>query len=223
MYVHGKAFRVVGVVPDYRVHMPGDRWEEMAFFPFWQNALGPEYDARFAVRVRGDPARILATLRKTAAAVDSYVPVAELMTLADQIDATYPQIRLGQTVLLAAGGLALLLSAIGLYGVIAFLVTRRTREIGVRIALGAVPSRVTARLVSDGMVAVSAGLAVGLGGAWMLSHLLSAWLVGVTPHDAVAFATSALLVAAASLIACAIPARRAAAVDPAIALRVEQP
>ena len=221
IYVRRKAFRVVGVVPDYRVHMSGDQVDPMVFLAFWQNALGPEYDARFALRIRGDPEAILATLRRTAKDVDPNVPVAELMTLAQQMDASYPQIRLGQSVLLAAGGLALVLSAIGLYGVIAFLVTRRTREIGVRIALGAAPSRVARGLIGNGMASVGVGLAVGLGGAWMLSHVLSAWLVGVTPHDAVAFATSAGLVAAASLVACAIPARRAAAVDPAIALRAE--
>jgi predicted permease len=219
LYVHGKAFRLVGVVPDYRVRMAGQRADPMVFFAFWQNALGPEYDACFAVRVHGDPERVLATLRQTALAVDPHVPVAELMTLAQQVDASYPQVRLGQTVLLAAGGLALLLSAIGLYGVIAFLVTRRTREIGVRIALGAVPSRIAAQLIAKGMAAVGAGLAIGLGGAWMLGDLLSAWLVGVAPHDIIALATSGLLVAAASFVACAIPARRAAGVDPAIALR----
>lgn len=221
MYASGKGFRVVGIVPDYQVRMAGDRTAPMAFFSFWQQALGAEKDARFAVRVEGDPSRILGTLRTVVRAVDPGVPVAEIMTLENQIDASYPQIRLGQTVLFAAGGLALLLSAIGLYGVIAFLVTRRTREIGVRIALGAIPSRVAARLVGQGMLAVGAGVAIGLAGAWMLSELLSAWLVGVSPHDAWAFGSAAALVAAFSLVACAIPAQRAARIDPATALRAE--
>lgn len=221
LYARGKPFRVVGIVPDYLVHMTGERVPPMAFFAFWQNGLGAEKDARFAVRVRGDPARALATLRSTAHEVDRYVPVAEVMTLATQMDASYPQIRLSQNVLLAAGGLALLLSAIGLYGVIAFLVTRRTRDIGLRIALGALPVRVAGQLIGRGMIAAAVGLSIGLGGAWMLSRLLASWLVGITPHDPAAFGIAGLLVGAASLVACAIPARRAARIDPVVALRVE--
>ena len=221
LYVQGKAFRIVGMVPDYLVHATGESVPPMALFAFWQNALGPEHDARFIVRVHGDAASALATLERTARAVDPSVPVAEVMTLVAQMDLTYPQIRLGQMVLLAAGGLALLLSAIGLYGVIAFIVTRRTRDIGLRIALGALPLRVAGRLVGNGMAAVIVGLAVGLGGAWMLSRVLGAWLVGVAPHDVPAFLTAAGLVGGASLVACAIPARRAARIDPAVALRVE--
>jgi ABC-type antimicrobial peptide transport system permease subunit len=90
-----------------------------------------------------------------------------------------------------------------------------------RIALGAQPMRVAGQLVGSGMTAVGAGLAVGLGGAWMLSHVLGAWLVGVAPHDLPAFAITAALICAAAFVACAIPARRAARIDPAIALRVE--
>jgi putative ABC transport system permease protein len=221
LYARGKAFRIIGVVPDYQVRLRGERASPMAFFAFRQNALGPERDARFAVRVRGDPAAALPMLRHAALSVDPNVPVAELMTLTRQIDANYPQIRLGQTVLLAAGGLALLLSVIGLYGMVAFLVTRRTREIGLRIALGATPARVAGRLIVNGMTAVLLGIAIGMVGAWPLSHLLGAWLVGVAPHDAVAFAIAALSVIAAAVVACAIPAQRAARIDPAIALRVE--
>lgn len=110
---------------------------------------------------------------------------------------------------------------LGLYGVIAFIVTRRTRDIGLRIALGATPTRVAGGLVRTGMTAVCLGLAVGLWAAWMLSHLLGAWLVGVTPHDAATFAAAGFLVGAASLVACVVPARRAASIDPAVALRVE--
>src|SRR6185437_13761423 len=108
----------------------------------------------------------LSILRLTAQSVDAGVPVAEFMTLAHQVDASYVQIRLGQTVLLATGALALFLSAIGLYGMIAFLVTRRTRDIGVRIALGAPPARVAGEFAADGMRALVAGLAIGIAGAW---------------------------------------------------------
>ena len=221
LYARGKAFRVVGVVPDYQVRMHGEHVPPMVFFAFEQNALGDEADARFAVRVRGDPAAALSTLRLTAQSVDAGVPVAEFMTLAHQVDASYVQIRLGQTVLLATGALALFLSAIGLYGMIAFLVTRRTRDIGVRIALGAPPARVAGEFAADGMRALVAGLAIGIAGAWMLGHLLDAWLVGVPAHDAGAFAVAGGAVVIAGTIACVLPARRAAGIDPAVALRAE--
>jgi ABC-type antimicrobial peptide transport system permease subunit len=124
-------------------------------------------------------------------------------------------------VALAAGIVALLLSAIGLYGVIAFLVTRRTRDIGLCIALGALPSRIAFELVRTAMAAVGGGLAAGLAAAWALGRGLSAWLVGVSPHDAAAFVAAAAAVTLASLIACAVPAWRAATIDPAIALRTD--
>jgi predicted permease len=221
LYAGGKAFRIIGVVPDYRVGAAHEGALPMAFFAFRQNALGPERDARFAVRVRGDPSRMLGVLRESVHDIDRAVPIAEFMTLARQVDASYPQIRLGQNVLLASAGLALFLSAIGLYGMIAFLVTRRTRDIGLRIALGALPIRVAGQLVGGGMRATAIGVVAGLLGAWSLSHLLSTWLVGVTPHDALAYVLAALAVMLAALVACAIPAARAAAIDPAIALRVE--
>ena len=221
IYAGRKPFHIVGIVPDYRVREAHEAAPPMAFFAFWQNAFGPERDARFAVRVHGDPSRMLGILRLTVHDIDPDVPVAEVMTLSRQMDASYPQIRLGQNVLLASGSLALILSAIGLYGMIAFLVTRRTRDIGLRIALGALPIRVAGELIGGGMKATALGVAAGLVGAWSLSRLLSTWLVGVTPHDIMAYAGAALAVTAAALIACAIPAARAAAIDPAVALRVE--
>jgi len=221
LYADGKTFRVIGVVPDYRVRVTHDAASPMVFFAFAQHALGPERDARFVVRVRGDPSRMLATLGATVRAIDRSVPVAELMTLSHQVDADYPQIRLGKNVLLASGSLALFLSAIGLYGMIAFLVTRRTRDLGIRIALGALPIRVAAQLVGSGLRATGLGIIVGIAGAWLLSRFLSTWLVGVAPHDPIPYLAAALAVAIAALVACAVPAARAAAIDPAVALRVE--
>jgi len=221
IFIHGRAFRVVGVVTDYRVQMPGDATPLMAFVPFWQSALAPEKDARFAVRVHGDPERALGLLSRTASAVDPNVPVAEVMTMSAQVDALTPQIHVGQVVLLGAAGLALFLSAIGLYGTIAFLVARRTREIGIRIALGANPRRVVWRFMQQGLIATSSGLLIGLVIARAGAHLLSNWLVGIPPGDFVAFAIAAGSVTGTALLACALPARRAAAVDPITALRAE--
>jgi predicted permease len=220
-FIHGRAFRVVGVVPDYRIQMSGEATPLMAFVPFWQNALGQEKDARFTVRLRGDPERALQTLQRVATTTDPNVPVAEAMTMSAQVDALYPQIHLGQVVLIGAATLALFLSAIGLYGTIAFLVARRTREIGIRIALGARPRDVVWRFMRQGLVATLAGLAVGLAAARAGAHLLSSWLVGVPPGDVVAFAIAATAVACTAALACGLPARRAADVDPINALRAE--
>jgi ABC-type antimicrobial peptide transport system permease subunit len=201
--------------------MSGEATPLMAFVPFWQNALGPEKDARFAVRVRGEPAKALRPLERLAANADPNVPVAEAMTMSAQVDALYPQIHLGQVVLIGAATLALFLSAIGLYGTIAFLVARRTREIGIRIALGARPGDVVWRFMRQGLVATTAGLASGLITARAGAHLLSNWLVGVPPGDVVAFAIAAAAVAGTAALACGLPARRAAHVDPISALRAE--
>jgi ABC-type antimicrobial peptide transport system permease subunit len=133
----------------------------------------------------------------------------------------YPQIRLGQVVLIGAAALALFLSAIGLYGTIAFLVARRTREIGIRIALGARPSDVVWRFMRQGLAATLSGLTIGLVAARAGAHLLSSWLVGVPPGDLAAFAMAAMAVAGTALLACGLPARRAADVDPINALRAD--
>jgi predicted permease len=220
-FIHGRAFQVVGVVADYRIRMSGEATPLMAFVPFWQNSLWAEKDARFLVRVRGDPVTARRPLQRAASAVDPNVPVAEVMTMSAQVDALYPQIRLGQVVLIGAAALALFLSAIGLYGTIAFLVARRTREIGIRIALGARPSDVVWRFMRQGLAATLSGLTIGLVAARAGAHLLSSWLVGVPPGDLAAFAMAAMAVAGTALLACGLPARRAADVDPINALRAD--
>jgi ABC-type antimicrobial peptide transport system permease subunit len=201
--------------------MAGDPMPPMLFLPFWQNALGPEGDARFAIRVDGRAADMLSALRRAADDVDRGVPVAEVMTMSAQIDASYPEIHLGQNMLISAGMLALLLCAIGLYGTIAFLVARRTREIGIRLALGAGAPRVVLGLLGQSARTTIAGLVLGLGGALMTSRFLNGWLVGVAPRDFVAFGLAALAVAVVACIACVVPAQRASRIDPVRALRVE--
>ena len=201
--------------------MAGDPVLPTLFVPFWRNALGPEGDARFAIRVDRRATDMLSTLRRTAADVDRGVPVAEVMTMSAQVDASYPEIHLGQDMLISAGALSLILCAIGLYGTIAFLVARRTREIGIRLALGAGAPRVVFGLLSQGVRTTVAGLVVGLAAAFVTSRFLSSWLIGVAPRDSVAFVLAALTVAIVACIACLVPARRASRIDPVRALRVE--
>lgn len=221
VYLHGTPFRVVGVAADYRVRLLGEAAPLVVFVPFRQNALGPELDARFAIRVHGDPAAVLATLRRTAAGVDPNVPVAEEMTMTEQIDANYPTIRLGKAITVAAGSIALVLSAIGIFGLVAFIVERQSREIGIRVALGATSRGVVWHFARRGLRAATLGTALGVAGATLASPFLREWLVDVTPRDSVAFAVAAVATLGVALLASIWPARRAARVDPTVTLRVE--
>jgi putative ABC transport system permease protein len=128
---------------------------------------------------------------------------------------------LAQSVLVGSGAMALFLSAIGLYAILAFAVSRRTREIGIRIALGAVPKDVITLLLWQGVGLVLIGTAIGLLMALATTRLLSSWLYGVRARDPMTFAVGAVLLIGVALLACYIPARRATKVDPMVALRYE--
>ena len=218
----------MAVVTRQRRWLPFSAWHLLlmptalvVFEPFWQTAIADDGDTRFAIRVRGDVNAALPAIVRAMSSVDPLVLVTETMPMRAQIAANFVQIRIGQAVLLASAGLALFLSAIGLYGVIAFLVARRTREVGIRLALGAPISSVTGLFLRHGMRSVAAGTAIGLVAAVAATRLLGGWLVGVAPNDLTSFAAAALAVVGVSLVASYLPARRASRTDPAVALRVE--
>jgi len=119
------------------------------------------------------------------------------------------------------GGLALAIASAGLYGVMAYLVTQRTREIGVRLALGALPARVMTSVIGRGVVHTAAGVAIGVAVAWQLASSVGGFLFEVRPHDPLVYAAAIVLLASCGIAAAFIPARRAARVDPVIALRME--
>jgi putative ABC transport system permease protein len=219
--LEGKPFRVVGVARDFVVHTTDAAPLPLVLVPFWQNAFQPEVDARLAVRVRGDPVAALPALRRAITAVDPAVPVTEMMPLTAQVALNYTAVHLGAVVLLVSAGTALFLVGLGLYGVIAYLVERRTREIGVRIAMGARPAQIVGLMVRQGLGAILAGGAVGLVIAALSARLLAAYLVGVRPGDHIAFSAAALAVVLVGAIASYLPARHASRVDPMTALRVE--
>lgn len=212
-------FRVVGVVPDYEVHAGNEAPHPAAYIPFWQNPLAPEMDARLAVRVRRDAAAALPALRAAAMQVDPAVPITEMLPMTDQVSATFSELELGKTVMVAAAGVALLLCGLGLYGLVAFLAARRTREIGVRMALGAGRNTIVGMFIRQGMIAVTCGIVVGLAGALVATKALSSWLIDVPPLDIPSFAIALSLVAGIAAMASYLPARRAAAIDPVSALR----
>lgn len=213
--------RIVGVVPDYHARSVLMPTALVAFQPFWQTAVGEDGDTRFAIRVRGDVNAALPAIVRGMSLVDPEVLVTESMSMRAQIAAHFVQIRIGQAVLLASAGLALFLSGIGLYGVIAFLVARRTREVGIRLALGAPIGSVTGLFVRHGMRSVALGTVAGLGVALVGARFLGAWLVGVAPNDMTSFGVAAGAVAGVSLLASYLPARQASRTDPAVALRAE--
>ncbi len=215
----GHPLRVVGIVKDFLPRSLADDVHPTYYTPFWQSAN--ETDTRLAVRVHGDPRAILATLRRAIGEVDPQVPVTEQLTMLDQVRGVYMQARLAAAVLLCASILALILSAVGLYGVIAFITVRRTKEIGVRIALGARPSAVRGLILEQAAMIAAPGIAIGLAGAFASTRLLGAWLYGVRAIDPFVFAAAAIALSVVAMAASWIPAHRAARLDPIAALRAD--
>jgi predicted permease len=216
---NGKPLQVVGVVKDPYLRSLVDAPVPMLYTPFWQSAS--ETDARLAIRVYGNPRAMLPSLRSAIAGVDPSVPVTELMTMSDQVNGFFMQARLASAVLSCASVLALVLSAVGLYGVIAYMVSRRTREIGVRMALGAPPSSVRVLVLKQSLAVVAPGIAFGILGALAATRLLGSWLYGVRSTDPWTFIAAAAVLGAVAMFASWFPARRAANVDPLRALRCE--
>ena len=143
------------------------------------------------------------------------------MPMQDQIALEYAPVRLAESVTSACGVLALLLSGVGLYSVLALAIRSRTREIGIRIAIGARPREIARQFLRDALTLGATGIAIGLCAAWIAMQLIVEWLYGVDAHDAVAFASAAGAVFVTVVAAGYMPARRASHVDPVVALRAE--
>jgi predicted permease len=211
--------RVVGISKDAELRSVLAPPSPSLYVPFWQNA--DQVDTRMCIRVAGNPRAMLPLIRREIASVDANVPISEDMSMTEQVNATYMPVLLASDVLLASGGLALFLSATGLYGVLAFAASQRTREIGIRIALGAVRKDVINLVLRQGIALALAGVALGVMLTLLSTRLLATWLYGVAPRDVITFAGSAFLLVAVALVASFIPARRAANVQPIEALRHE--
>jgi putative ABC transport system permease protein len=214
-----KPYQVVGLVKDAEIRNDIQGPLPVAYVPYWQDPALIE--ARMCIRVAGDPAAALPMIRKAIAAVDPNVPVTETMPLMDQVRGAYTDTRVVSAVLGCAASLALILSAIGLYGVISYEVGRRTKEIGVRTALGARPHDVVQLFLRQGFGVVLTGILFGGGLALATTRLLGAWLFGVGSADALSFCVATAVLLAATATAAYLPARRAARVDPIVALRYE--
>jgi len=207
---------VVGVVGPVRhrgLDVPG---RDQIYIPYLQSAQPNTY---YVVRAERDAEALIPGLRAVIRDVDPRLPVFDVQTMEARLGASVAPRRLSAGLLVSFAGAAALLAAIGIYGLLAYLVRLRTREIGLRLALGARRGRVFRDVVATGMAAVAIGLAIGIAGAAAATRLLERLLFGVTPHDASTFAAVAALVAMAAFTACAIPALRATRIDPAVTLR----
>jgi putative ABC transport system permease protein len=174
-----------------------------------------------AIRTTADPAAMTSTLRREVLGLDKDLPIFNVKTMKDVVAQSIGSRRLSMMLLSVFAGAALLLAAIGIYGVMAYTVTQRTQDIGIRMALGAQAGDVVRMVVSQGMTLALIGIGVGLAGALGLTRVMANLLFGVNATDPITFAAISLLLAFVALLACYLPARRASSVDPVVALRSE--
>jgi putative ABC transport system permease protein len=173
------------------------------------------------VRTSGDPLSIAPALRQQVSAGDRNLAIANLGTMKDLVSSSITQQKFILTLLACFAGLALLLAAVGIYGVMSYAVTQRTHEIGIRLALGARVGDVLRLVVRQGLGLTLIGVIIGMALAFALTRLMTSFLFGVTATDAMTFVTVALGLVLVALVACLVPARRATKVDPLVALRYE--
>jgi putative ABC transport system permease protein len=211
--------QVVGVVKDVRqFELTADPKPQM-YLTYRQMGFFPSED--LVVKTDVDPASMAATVRKTVLEIDKDQPVSNIRTMEEILAESIARQRFSMLLLGVFAGVALLLAAVGIYGVMSYSVAQRTHEIGIRMALGAQTSAVLKLAVGYGLKLVIAGVAIGLLAAFALTRLMSTLLFGVTPTDPATFALISLLLISVAAIASYIPARRATKVDPLIALRYE--
>jgi predicted permease len=213
-----RAVRVIGVAGDVR----STRLDSIAgYTAYVPDRQMPRVHVSLVVRTDGDPARLAGPVRAAIREVLPRRPILQIVPMQDRVDAAAGTPRLFTTLVSVFGALALTLAAVGLYGIVAYVVRQREREIGVRVALGATPARVVALMLRRGMTPVLAGLAVGIPLALLATRLLRSLLYEVSAGDPVTFVGVAALLAAVALVASWLPARRAARVDPTVALRAD--
>ena len=209
---------IVGVVSISKYRSLGEPPTPVAYIALQQNH---ETGMTLHVRTSVDPSSVAGAIRNEVQSLEKNLPLGNPERMSDRVANSLYAARMGAILLAVFGGLALLLASIGLYGVMSFAVARRTRELGIRVALGARPSDVFRLVLRQGMTLVIAGLVLGVGVAAMVTRLLASFLYGVSTTDALTFTVIPVLLTLVALLACYLPARRATKVEPLIALRYE--
>jgi putative ABC transport system permease protein len=208
----------VGVVADVKLGGPGSEPMPTIYAPLWQQ---PRIGGVLAVRTESDPAAAAPALRAVVRAVDRDVPVTDVQTMQQAASMSVSQLRTQAWMAGAFAVVALILAALGIYGVISYAVAQSTQEMGIRMALGARPRQVLYGTLRGGLIMAGLGLAIGMAGSFALTRLLKNLLYGVKPTDPATFAIVSALLMAVAVGAAYLPARRAARVDPSVALRWE--
>jgi len=210
---------IIGVVGDVRGGVLGAGAPAMVYRCAWEGST--LFRAGFLIRTTGEPKAAIRAVEEQVHAVDRDQPIFDVKTMEERRAAALAPERFQLAVIATFATIAMLLAAIGVYGVMSYLVTRRTREIGIRVAMGASPADVLGMVMGETMILVVAAIGIGLGAAWVLTRYVRSMLFGVTEMDATTFVLAPVLLAAIVLIACGAPARHAARIDPIRTLREE--
>jgi predicted permease len=219
-------FEIIGLVKDAKFGKQRDDFRPTTYLP-WRQHPNTMRSGTVEMRIAGDPQSTIAAVRQAMREVDANLPLSNVKTQVEQADETLRLERLFAKLVTLFGLLAQQLASIGLFGVLAHAVSQRTQEIGIRMALGAAQSDVLKMIVRQGMTLALIGVALGLGGAYVLTRYLESWmslskmLYGIKPNDPLIYGVMAALLTVVALIACYLPARRATKVDPLQALRHE--
>jgi putative ABC transport system permease protein len=210
---------VVGIVKDVKLSDPGSALTDAVYglttlMPWWRNFT-------FTVRTSGDPAALASAARTIVRDTDPSLAVTRLQAMSDIMRTSVAPTRASMLLISLFAAVAMIMAAIGVFGVMSYTVSQRVREMGIRLALGAKPSELKRMVVRDGMTQALAGVVLGLGGAAWLTRTMSSMLFEVRPGDPLTLAAVALVLLAIAALACYIPARRATRVDPLVVLRAE--
>ena len=209
---------IIGIVGDTKADGIAADVYPMIYWPYFQF---PQNFNAFVVRTDGDPSRMISAIKERIWSVDKTLPISGIATMDQLIYDSLARRRLNMVLLSIFASVALLLAAVGIYGVMSYSVSQRTNEMGIRIALGAQPRNVLMLILMQGLSVAALGMVIGIGAAFVLTRLMSSLLFGISATDPLAFGAVAIALTIVALLACYIPARRATRVDPMTALRNE--
>jgi len=209
---------VVGIVRDVKSQAVDHEVIPQSYEPFYQQ---PNPTLWVVLRFQGDPAALPAAVRQKLAEIDRDQPIAQMRLVDEVVAGSLARQRFAMTLVSGFSLLALLIAAVGIYGMMSYRVVQQTREMGIRLALGATPSAVLLNVLAEGMTIIGAGLLAGAAASFALAQVIQSLLFETNPRDPTALVGGSVILALVGLLACYLPARRATKVDPMTALRAE--